>query len=393
MATQSLLYAVGVGQGSIPLAATMNWVLKDGLGQLGGVIYAAFIGNKFDADPKRWRLNASIILDLATCLEILTPLFPGLFLPVAATANFFKNVSWLSASASRAGLHQSLATSGNLADITAKAGSQSIAASSVGTALGIILSPFIGSTPSAVFPAFMILSMAHLFSLYQGLVHLSLPTLSINRLRLATTNVFAEPLATTDSSLAKTIRTPKEVCELESFVPFREQSFPVSILNDSSVAVTPPAVPVHSTSLNRPSIIIGGSLANINDLSYSLNICETYRRKSTNNHYVLGYCTQTQTIQLLYTTSVDWKSILFGYFHALQYESLIMREYSANQTISSSSTLSLQTHRDFLRQSREWTIKEGDNLLIQLDNQGWWIGTPVIDLSPASRIRIESTAV
>jgi hypothetical protein len=32
LATQSLLYAVGVGSGSIPLAAAMNWVLKDGLG-------------------------------------------------------------------------------------------------------------------------------------------------------------------------------------------------------------------------------------------------------------------------------------------------------------------------------------------------------------------------
>jgi len=31
---QSLLYAVGLGAGSIPMAAALNWVLKDGLGQV-----------------------------------------------------------------------------------------------------------------------------------------------------------------------------------------------------------------------------------------------------------------------------------------------------------------------------------------------------------------------
>lgn len=38
--TQALLYAVGLGSGSIPLAAGLNWVIKDGLGQLGGVLFA-----------------------------------------------------------------------------------------------------------------------------------------------------------------------------------------------------------------------------------------------------------------------------------------------------------------------------------------------------------------
>lgn len=41
LSTQSLLYAVGVGSASIPLAAALNWVIKDGLGQLGGVVFAS----------------------------------------------------------------------------------------------------------------------------------------------------------------------------------------------------------------------------------------------------------------------------------------------------------------------------------------------------------------
>lgn len=49
LAMQSLLVAVGIGSSSsayLPLAATMNWVLKDGLGQLGGILFAAMINNQ-----------------------------------------------------------------------------------------------------------------------------------------------------------------------------------------------------------------------------------------------------------------------------------------------------------------------------------------------------------
>lgn len=43
-----------------------------------------------------------------------------------------KNISFLAASASRAAIHNSLATKGNLADITAKAGAQTIVACMIG---------------------------------------------------------------------------------------------------------------------------------------------------------------------------------------------------------------------------------------------------------------------
>ena len=30
---------------ALPIAATLNWVIKDGLGQLGGVIFASVVSN------------------------------------------------------------------------------------------------------------------------------------------------------------------------------------------------------------------------------------------------------------------------------------------------------------------------------------------------------------
>ncbi|CAG8453755.1 13738_t:CDS:2 [Acaulospora colombiana] len=63
LSTQTLLYSMGLGEKSIPLAATLNWVIKDGLGQLG------------------------VAIQLSSLLELLSPLFPGTFLIIASISN------------------------------------------------------------------------------------------------------------------------------------------------------------------------------------------------------------------------------------------------------------------------------------------------------------------
>ncbi|KAA0153067.1 hypothetical protein FNF31_06530 [Cafeteria roenbergensis] len=178
LSMQALLHAVGAGAGAVPMAAALQWVVKDGLGQLGGVLFVSFVNTRFDSDAKRWRFVSATALEAATLLEVLTPAMPGLFLPLAALANVGKNISFLSASATRAGIHQALATSGNLADVTARAGSQSIAASLAGTSLGIALSPLVGTATPSVMAAWACLAGVHLLSLHRALARLSLPGLN-----------------------------------------------------------------------------------------------------------------------------------------------------------------------------------------------------------------------
>jgi hypothetical protein len=164
ISTQALLFAVGVGAGSIPLAAALNWIIKDGLGQLGGVLYATFANNRFDryhgslwslirqtgsspSEPKHHRFYSHISLQLSTLLEVITPLFPHAFLLLASISNIGehlpssrqscfliqgKNISWIAGSATRAQIHYSLTLRDNLGDITGKATSQSIAGSLLG---------------------------------------------------------------------------------------------------------------------------------------------------------------------------------------------------------------------------------------------------------------------
>ena len=182
LSMQSLLFALGLGAGSLPLAATLNWIIKDGLGQLGGVIFAGMVNNQFDADPKRWRMIAAVSLDVSSFVELLTPLAPGYFLPLAAVANVGKNVSFLAASASRAAIHKSFATHENLADVTAKTGSQCILSSLAGTSLGLSLAASLGGDYGSIVAAFVACSALNLAATAASLKGVTLTTLSLARL-------------------------------------------------------------------------------------------------------------------------------------------------------------------------------------------------------------------
>jgi hypothetical protein len=128
-------------------------------------------------------------MDASSFIELLTPLFPHLFLPLASIANVGKNISFLAASASRAAAHRAFATHENLADITAKVGSQSILASMLGTGLGITVATAIGSvsggdaslTYSMTLGAFAACSAINLAATYASLRNVTLTTLNPGR--------------------------------------------------------------------------------------------------------------------------------------------------------------------------------------------------------------------
>jgi hypothetical protein len=45
------------------------------------------VNDKFDSNPKRWKMVSAISLDAACFLELMTPLAPGYFLAIASLAN------------------------------------------------------------------------------------------------------------------------------------------------------------------------------------------------------------------------------------------------------------------------------------------------------------------
>ncbi|ETO24229.1 hypothetical protein RFI_12934 [Reticulomyxa filosa] len=205
LATQSLLYALGMSvSASIGLGATINWVLKDGMGQLMAMYAASRISQRFDAHVRKWRFRAAIFMELAIFAEVITPLLhsPFFFLLLASSANagfkhsltlffkkikyvyiyffFFKkkkkkkakNLCWLSTSASKAHINKYMCAHENLADVTGKEVSQAIGSSLFGTSLGVMLSLVTGTSTMAILPATLGLSLLHLWCVYSSLQYI-----------------------------------------------------------------------------------------------------------------------------------------------------------------------------------------------------------------------------
>ncbi|KAI9095854.1 vitamin B6 photo-protection and homoeostasis-domain-containing protein [Phlyctochytrium arcticum] len=169
LSTQALLHALGMGAAAAAgLAATTNWIIKDGFGLLGGVLYAGVTANRFDSNPKRYRFLAAAAIQVATVAELLTPLVPHLFIPMASLSNICKNIGWLAASATRASMHKGFSKEDNLGDVTAKAGAQSTAAGLVGTAGGVALSWAVGTHPATLISVFIPLCAVNMWCAYRA---------------------------------------------------------------------------------------------------------------------------------------------------------------------------------------------------------------------------------
>ncbi|RKO92823.1 vitamin B6 photo-protection and homoeostasis-domain-containing protein [Blyttiomyces helicus] len=223
LATQALLHALGVGAGTAAgLAATTNWVIKDGIGLLGGVIYASMMGGRFDAAPKRYRMIAALSIQAATIAELLTPFVPHLFLPMASLSNAGKNIGWLASSATRASMSKGFAKEDNLGDITAKAGAQGTAAALIGTAMGVGIGWTAGggSDPTALMWAFVPVCIANVCCAYMANSAVVTRTINLERGELIARDwARARVLDTPDDP---DIPTPEAVSKRERFMlPYR----------------------------------------------------------------------------------------------------------------------------------------------------------------------------
>ena len=55
-----------------------------------GKLVGSSMGPRMDADPKKWRIIADVMYDAGAACEIVSPLMPSYFLPVAGAANLAK---------------------------------------------------------------------------------------------------------------------------------------------------------------------------------------------------------------------------------------------------------------------------------------------------------------
>ena len=211
--TQSLLLAVGVGaKNTLPAAAGINWVLKDGLGRLGRLTVATKFGESFDADLKRFRFASSFIYAGALLIENLTPYVPQYFLPMAAIANVGKSVGLTTYISTQPAFYKSFAKAENISDISAKSQAQQMAIDTLGLALAVSLNLMVKQNAriSRMLPLIMfpVLIPGDLYSIYQELRSVHLRTLNKERAELLA-SAYVE---------GQRVLTPEAVSKMERFV-------------------------------------------------------------------------------------------------------------------------------------------------------------------------------
>ncbi|XP_010442453.1 PREDICTED: protein root UVB sensitive 6 isoform X1 [Camelina sativa] len=179
--TQTLLNSVGASRNSSASAAVaINWILKDGAGRVGKMLFARQ-GKKFDYDLKQLRFAGDLLMELGAGVELATAAVPHLFLPLACAANVVKNVAAVTSTSTRTPIYKAFAKGENIGDVTAKGECVGNIADLMGTGFSILISK---RNPSLV-TTFGLLSCGYLMSSYQEVRSVVLHTLNRARFTVA----------------------------------------------------------------------------------------------------------------------------------------------------------------------------------------------------------------
>ncbi|GLU06057.1 hypothetical protein SLE2022_231210 [Rubroshorea leprosula] len=179
--TQTLLSSVGVSRNTAtPGAVAINWILKDGAGRVGKMLFARQ-GRKFDYDLKQLRFAGDLLMELGAGVELVTAAVPHLFLPLACAANVAKNVAAVTSTSTRTPIYKAFAKGENIGDVTAKGECVGNIADLLGTGLSIMISK---RNPSLV-TTFALLSCGYVMSSYREVKSVVLHTLNRARFSVA----------------------------------------------------------------------------------------------------------------------------------------------------------------------------------------------------------------
>ncbi|XP_041813434.1 RUS1 family protein C16orf58 homolog [Chelmon rostratus] len=185
LATQASLKGVGVGNHEATVAgATITWLLRDGTGMLGRILFAWQKGSKLDSEAKKWRLFADVLNDLAMFMEILAPYFPACFTLIVCTAGIFKSIVGVAGGATRAALTVHQARRDNMADISAKDGSQETLVNLAGLLVSLVLIPLVTDNPILTLSLFFLFTTLHLFANYKAVRSVVMETFNEARLSI-----------------------------------------------------------------------------------------------------------------------------------------------------------------------------------------------------------------
>eukprot|EP01138_Halocafeteria_seosinensis_P010202 gb/GECG01010419.1/.p1 GENE.gb/GECG01010419.1/~~gb/GECG01010419.1/.p1 ORF type:complete len:266 (+),score=19.90 gb/GECG01010419.1/:1-798(+) len=250
---------------------------------------------------------------------------------------------------------QALARHGNLSDITAKSGSQTIAASTIGTGIGALMCTFTATDFSYLLGTVVVLSGAHLYCLHKSLRAAVLPTLSIKRAELALNEAVRE-------SSQACVRYPYEVAQLEPI--FFEVLVDLRALrawgSGTDTAITDVSIDINPRLTDTNCALLNEWVAQFwNSTEQPYYALAIYRRRSL-QHF---------QIDVLIAEEATWDQSLYAVIHALCAKRLLTQGKHCN-----SDALSWL----ICEESQQHCDAISGELIHELEKRGWWVGQPYL---------------
>jgi hypothetical protein len=212
---QAILTGAGVGNAEASaLATTLAWVIKDGVGMLGSLLFAYLCSDLFEINVKEWRLVADILCNVALTIDMLVSFLPNWFLELTSISSICKACCGLVAGATRARISAHFAHKGHLADVTAKESTQETAVTLLGLGLGLVITKVVADNKVIAWSMFFSLMILHQYANYELVRVLVLDTLNPQRIYLIVDNVQKNQLK--DRSSSSLLPTPQDLVVIES---------------------------------------------------------------------------------------------------------------------------------------------------------------------------------
>jgi hypothetical protein len=94
LAFDALLRSMGIGQSASKFLSPMIvWLLKEGAGMIGRIVFTWKFASNLDANCKQWHFIGDILNDVASTLDLLTPHFPSALLLTSSLSNICRSVT------------------------------------------------------------------------------------------------------------------------------------------------------------------------------------------------------------------------------------------------------------------------------------------------------------
>jgi hypothetical protein len=231
MSTTSILEGFGVGNPDMTaVGATIQWIIRDGVSLLGGLIFTLISAGSFGQHTKGYRLFADNINNLSLALDMLAPLSKKYFLLIICFSSLSKCLCGVAAGAVNAAIMSHFGSEHqNVADIQSKSGAQFTVVNLIGLLFSIKFTEFATKDPIRMWSIYGFLTVLHMYANISMMKILSLNTLNIDRF-----SILSKQIVNSSTLLEKAINDDKSKIDDSSI----QKEIETFILSSPSVSLS-----------------------------------------------------------------------------------------------------------------------------------------------------------